>query len=245
MYLSLTKREAVKKQNLHLDCTNCQHMAVSSFCTLKQEELKSLNTYKTTLQVKKKQILFHENDLVRGLHCVHEGKVKLYKTLDDGSTQILRIAKSSDLIGYRGLVGNGRYIATAETIEESVVCFIPKERILELIATNLKFSLGIMAKIAEDISDAENKAISFIQRNSKERLAEALLLMEQSFGVTTDGYIDIILTREELAGITGNVMETAIRILHQWEADGIVTLDKKRIKLNDREALLEISNHID
>ncbi len=235
----------MKKQNIHLDCTHCQHLASSLFCTLKHDELQSLNAHKTTLHVKKKQILFHENDLVRGLHCVHEGKVKLYKTLDDGSTQILRIAKSSDLIGYRGLVGNGRYIATAETIEESVVCFIPKDRILELIAKNLKFSLGIMAKIAEDISDAENKAISFIQRSSKERLAEALLLMEQSFGVTVDGYIDIILTREELAGITGNVMETAIRILHQWEVEGIVTLDKKRICLNNRETLLEISNHID
>lgn len=235
----------MKKQNLPINCTQCQHLAASSFCTLKQDELESLNAFKTTLHLEKKQILFNENDLVRGLHCVHEGKVKLYKTLDDGSRQILRIAKSSDLIGYRGLVGDGRYIATAETIEDCVICFIPKERIFDLIATNLKFSLGIMAKIAEDTSDAENKAINLIQRNSKERLAEALLLMEQSFGKTDDGYIDIILTREELAGVTGNVMETAIRILHQWETEGIVTLDKKRICLNNRIALLEMANHPD
>lgn len=232
----------MKQNRIHLDCTHCQHMAASSFCTLKHQELESLNDDKTTLRVHKKHILFHENDMARGLYCVHEGKVKIYKTLDDGSTQILRIAKSSDLIGYRGLLGSGKYIASAETLEDSIICFIPKEKIFSLIEKSLKFSLGLMSKIAEDISNAENKTMSLIQRSSKERLAEALLLMEQSFGTTLDGFIDIILTREELAGITGNVMETAIRTLHQWESEGIVALDKKRIRISDREALLDIAN---
>jgi CRP-like cAMP-binding protein len=217
-------------------------MATSAFCNLKPEELLLLNQYKTSHRVKKKQTLFYEGETVKGLHCVHEGKVKLYKTLNDGNVQILRIAKGSDLIGYRGLLGDGKYIATAETIEESVICFIPRERIFEFIVNNLKFSLGLMSQIATDISNAENKAINFLQKSSRERLAEALLLMEHSFGTLPDGSIDIRLTREEIAALTGMAVETTIRTLHAWENDKIIALDKKSIRILDHRRLLDISN---
>ncbi len=217
-------------------------MAMSAFCNLKPTELQLLNEYKTTNDVKRKQPVFYENDAVKGLHCVHEGKVKLFKTLNDGSIQILRIAKAGDLLGYRGLLGNGKYIATAETIEDSTICFIPKGRIFEFIAGNLQFSLGLMSKIASDLSEVENRAINFLQKTSKERLSEALLLLEHSFGTTADGFINILLTREEIAGFTGMAVETTIRTLHTWENEGLVTLHKKHIKLSDKTKLLEISN---
>ncbi len=233
----------MKKNTYPIDCTSCQNMATSAFCTLKSSEFILVNRHKVTNYVSKGYTLFNENDAVRGLHCVHEGKVKLYKTLNDGTLQILRIAKGSDLIGYRGLLGNGKYISSAQTIEDSVICFIPKEKIFDLIAKNIQFSLGLMSKIAADISDAENKAINFLQKSSRERLAEALLLLEKSFGVTEDGFIDIRLTREEISEFTGMTVETAIRALRSWENEGLLALDKRqKIKLLDKPKLLEISN---
>lgn len=231
-----------EKKAVHtIDCISCQHRAMSAFCNLKLTELQSLNEHKTTYKVKKKHILFHEGDKVKGLHCVHEGKVKLYKTLNDGSTQIVRLAKSGDLIGYRGLLGNGKYIASAETMEDSIICYIPKEKILEFITHNVNFTLDIMSKIAADTSDAETRAINLLQKSSKERLAETLLLLEQSFGTTAEGYINIQLTREEIAGITGIAVETTVRILHQWHEEGLLELVKKHIRLLQKNKLLELS----
>ncbi len=231
----------MRRSPVKINCTTCQHRAASVFCNLKPDELELLNEYKETFIAKKKQLLFYENDHVKGLFCVHEGKVKLFKTLNDGSIQILRISKSADLIGYRGLLGDGRYIASAETMEDSVICFIPKEKIFHFIANNVSFTLGLMSRIAADISEAETKTINFMQKSSKERLAETLLLLDRSFGVTPDGYINISLTREEIASITGMAIETTIRILHQWEAEGYIELHKKHIRIANRKRILDIS----
>ncbi len=99
----------------------------------------------------------------------------------------------------------------------------------------------MMSKIAADISEVENRSMSFLQKSSKERLAEALLLLETTFGTTADGYINILLTREEIASYTGMVVETTIRTLHAWELEGTITLRKKQIMLSNKTKLLEIS----
>lgn len=220
---------------------SCQHRATSFFCNLKPGELESMNEFKQTYHARKKQVLFNENDSVKGLYCVHSGKVKLYKTTNAGTVQILRIAKDADLIGYRGLLGNGKYIASAEVMEDSVICFIPKEKIFQFIAGNVPFTLDLMSRIAADITEVENKASTYLFKSGKERLAETLLLLEQSFGTNGEGFINIRLTREEIGSITGMVMETIIRILHAWEDEEIVRLDKKYIQILNHEALTNIA----
>lgn len=235
----------MKKAKLNLDCSQCQYKATSAFCNLAPKEIESLNLYKQTINFKKKETIFYEGEYVKGLYCVHQGNVKLYKILNNGNIQILRLAKSSDLIGYRALFGNGQYIASAETLSDATICFIPKEKIFELISNNLNFTLKLMSKIAADISEVEEKAINFIQKTSQERLAEALLLLEKTFGNDNNGYINIHLTRIELAGITGMAIETITRILRIWESDKIVILNKKLIKILNSNSLLELANIID
>lgn len=231
----------MKKQLKNIDCATCQNLTHSSLCSLNDTELFDINDLKQTRQVKKNQIIFQEDETAKGLYCVHKGKIKLYKTFSDGNTQILRISKESELIGYRGLLGNGKYIATGVALEDSILCFIPKEKIFELIAKNVKFTMEIMAKFAHDLSLAENKSVSFIQKNSRARLAETLLLLEKSFGKTPEKYINILLSREEIASIAGMATETAVRVLHEWEQNNIIELNKKYIGILDAAQLFKIA----
>lgn len=225
----------------HPDCMHCPAMSRSVFSTLKEKELKNMAQTKTGRSVKKGQIIFFEGDQVKGLHCIRSGKVKLYKTLDSGDVQILRISRESDIIGYRGLLGDGRYIATAETIEDSEICFVPKHTILEMLTSNLAFSLTLMSKFASDLSEAEEKSIRFVQKSSKERLAEALMILEKNFGTNNDGYIEVNLTRQEIGAFAGLATETIIRTLKSWEEMGVIELRKKLIRIKDRQKLLGIS----
>lgn len=224
------------------DCRNCDVRGDSIFCTLTDKEWQKLNETKSSRAIKKGQVIFFENDTVKGLHSIRAGKIKIYKTLDDGGMQILRISKPGDIIGYRGLLGNGKYIGTAETLEDAEICFIPKQTIMELISSNLQFSLDLMSKFASDLSEAEEKSIRFIQKSSKERLAEALLMLETTFGIDDNGFIQLNLTRHEIAAFAGLATETIIRCLRAWEELGILDLDKKHIKILDKAQLIAISN---
>lgn len=226
----------------HTNCQHCENFPSSVFFPLNEREQTLLNQSKTYRKIRKGQILFFEGDLSKGLHCIGVGKVKIYKTLDDGSTQILRISGAKEIIGYRGLLGDGRYIATAETIEDCEVCFISKEVILELISSNLQFSLRLLSKFASDLSEAEEKSIRFLHKSTRERLADTLLMLEQNFGTDSSGYIQISLTRQELAALTGQATETIIRTLHTMETEGLLQLDKKLICIKNRPRLTSIAN---
>lgn len=227
------------------DCSNCQCLAHSVFNCLNEDELAILNQSKSVRRIRKGQILFFEGDLSKGLHCISSGKVKVYKTLEDGTTQILRISGVNEIVGYRGLLGDGRYIATAETIEESDICFIPRETILHMLSCNQQFSLRLLSKFATDLSEAEEKSIRYLHKSTRERLADALLMLEKNFGKDFKGFIGISLTRQELAALTGQATETIIRSLHQLEEEGVIELDKKLIRIVDHTRLTNISNNTD
>ncbi|MBL7811419.1 MAG: Crp/Fnr family transcriptional regulator [Bacteroidetes bacterium] len=224
-----------------LDCLNCQTIALSVFGTLKRDELSDLNKHKMSLEVKKGSVIFYENNLPSGFYCVHKGKVKVYKTADNGDIQITRLAKDGNIIGYRSMLANEPYKGTAETIEDSIICFIPRHAILELIGKNLDFSLKIMESFAEELDLAQKRSLDILYKSSKERLAEALILLSESFGVDARGFIQIKLTRAELAAITGMVHETVVRTLTEWEKDGLLELDKKLIRIADRRKLLKLT----
>ena len=228
--------------NNKLDCTSCQTLGLSVFCTLKKDELESLNTYKSSFLVKKGQMIFYEANEPPGMYCVHHGKVKVFKTTEEGNIQIVRLAKDGDIIGYRSLLAGEQYRSAAEAIEDSQICLIPKHYIFELLHKNIHLSLKLMENFARELRTAEKKNVDLLHKTSKERLAESLLLLKDTFGLTDKGFIDIVLNREDIANITGMATETVVRCLREWNEDGILELDKKFIKINDTKQLLEIAN---
>ncbi len=223
------------------DCRSCQSIALSVFCTLKPQELEELNLHKVSLEVSKGSVVFYENNMPTGLYCVHEGAVKVYNTSLNGDIQINRLAKNSDIIGYRSLLANEPYKGTAETIKDSTICFIPKSSLYALIGTNIEFSLKMMEAMAKELNRAEQKSLDILFKSTRERLAEAILLLHQTFGLDVRGYINVKLTRGEFAAITGMVHETVVRILAEWEKEGILQLDKKLIKIMNLTELLNIA----
>ena len=101
--------------------------------------------------------------------------------------------------------------------------------------------MELMSRFAEDLSMAENKSVSFVQKDTRARLAEALLLLEKSFGINANGQINIVLTREDIASIAGMATETAVRVLKEWEEEHNVLLEKKFIKINNANKLYSLA----
>ncbi|MDL5051469.1 Crp/Fnr family transcriptional regulator [Oscillatoria amoena NRMC-F 0135] len=226
----------------HLNCVNCQSLALSVFCTLTCAELQELNEHKNSKMVKKGYTIFKEGEKAYGLYCVHEGRAKVYRTDIEGNDQIVRLAKEGDILGYRSLLGNEYYQATAKTLQECTICFIPKEHLYRMLEKNLSLSLKIMEKLSLDIGFAEKRGFDFINKTAHERLAEGLIQLIKAFGTTKEGYINIALTREDLGKLLGMATETVIRALKEWEVEGIISLNKKWIKINLHEQLLNIAN---
>ena len=126
-------------------------------------------------------------------------------------------------------------------MEDMQVCFIPKSEVMGFFNENNKFSMNVMQTICGDLKDADDHMVSLAQKNVKERLAETLLYLEDTFDKNKDGSLHIQLSREELAGIIGTATESCIRLLSEFNKLGLISLESKKITILDRTKLKRLS----
>lgn len=230
------------KKELHLACKDCTVRCYSVFSELSTSDLTELDAEKDSSFCKKGQIIFYEGTHPKGVYVVYSGKVKVYKLGSNAREQIVRLAKPGDILGYRSLIGGDRYYATAETLEDSAICFIPRDILFQLMEKNPGLSMRLMQKLCEDLASAEKKMVEMVQKPVRERMAEALLVLKEKYGLETDNKtLNVVLTREDLANFIGTTTETAIRILSDFKDEKLISLDKKKIALLNIPKLLHES----
>lgn len=222
------------------ECTDCDSRLLGVFCNLDGAALEEFNSHKTDNFYKKGQVIFYEDNDAFGLYCVYSGKIKLYKTGIDGRQQIVRIASNGDLLGYRSLFSDEPYSATAEVLEDAHICCIDKNAFFPVLAKYPELSLNIIKKLAMELRHAEDLATSMAQKSVRERMAELLLILKETYGRETKKgiQIDLRLSREEMAEMIGVTQETAIRLLSEFKQDGLIEVKERDITILDHRRLL-------
>lgn len=222
-------------------CKGCTASTNSVFKHLTPSETNLLETEKHCSVYKKGEILYREGNRISGVYCIIEGILKIYKTGSDGKEQIVAFAKKGDLTGYRSVLSNEPACTTAEVLEDTNICFIPSAVIFQLVRSNGDFSLSLLQLTCRELDQANSIIKDIAQKTVRERLAEALLMLHSTFGVSTDGNLNIILTREELANIVGTATESVIRLLSDFKSEGLIALSGKKIRLENIKKLEKLS----
>lgn len=223
-------------------CGKCSPESCSLFRHLTPEETELLNFEKDFRQYKRGDILYQEGNRISGFFCINNGIIKVFKTGFDGKEQIIRFAKRGDFIAYRSVLSNEPACTSAKVIEDTHVCFIPAEILIQLIKTNPSFSLELLRLACHELGEANSFITDIAQKTVRERLAEILILLVHEFGIDDEKYLKISLTREELANIVGTATESVIRLLSEFKADKLVELNGRKIKVLNIKGLEKISN---
>lgn len=216
------------------------------FCNLSTHELDNFSEDRTNNFYKKGQVIFYEGNRGHGIYCIHKGKVKVHKDRDDGREQIVRLARDGELLGYRSLLGDEPYNATATAIEDSVICYVRKNKFLDVVENNVQLTHKVMKLLTGDLKESERKLVSITQKPALERIGEALLILKEKFGLKDDAKtLDIAITRREIGDLAGVSTETTIRILAELNKTSALHLNGKSIELTDLRKLTELANILD
>ena len=232
----------VKKNFVIPQCELCDSKPQSVFNELPFDELNEISSTKGCNYYRKGQTIFFEGNNAHGIYCVHKGKIKLHKLGLDGKEQIIRFAKDGDIMGYRSLLSGESYSLSATVLEDSSICHIAKDSLLDLINKDPKFTLKVMSLACKEMGKATDMITKLAQKPVRERLAEVVLLLKETFGVRSDGSIDLQLSREEIASLVGTATESCIRILSEFKRDGLIKLEGKNIFILDSKALMKEGN---
>ena len=92
------------------------------------------------------------------------------------------------------------------------------------------------------LGQAEQRTISLTHKNVRGRLAEALIALKECYGEeASTHYLNVYLSREDLASLSNMTTSNAIRTLSSFAEDGLVETEGKRIKIVREDELREIS----
>lgn len=224
-------------------CETCLFSQKTIFSTLNQEELDLVNYEKTCNIYKRGSIILNEGNHSNGFFCVTSGIVKLYKTGIDGKEQIIRFAKKGDVFGYRSILSEELAALSAKVIQDATLCFIPATMLVDLVKRNNAFSMSLMQRTCRELGEANRYILDIAQKTVRERLAEVLLLLKESFGLDAELILQISLTREELANIVGTATESVIRLLSEFKQDQLIEIKGRKIKLINLKGLEKVANN--
>lgn len=225
------------------DCNHCAKRFTNIICNPKNDSIDDINKEKICTPYKKGEYIFKEGTMPHGVFCVNKGKIKLSKQGIDGKEQIIRLIKAGDPLGYRSLLSGDRYSASAIAIEDSGVCFIPKELFLGILNKDSSLTMEMLKLLSDDLRKAEIQITHLAQKPVRERVAESLLFIKETYGFESDGKtINASFSREDIANIVGTATETTIRLLSEFNKDNIIQLNGKKILILDFPKLLKTAN---
>ncbi len=230
----------------HIDCAQCSSRHKSIFCNLECNQLDAFSAAKSCMRYKKGQLIFHEGGHPLGVFCINAGKVKLSRSGPDGKEQIVRLTKEGDVLGYRSMLSGERYAAAATALDDTVICFVPRDVFQTALAESAGLSMKIIQTLAAELGQAERTITDLAQKPVRERLAEGLLFLKGTYGFEEDGAtLAVALSREDIANLVGTATETAIRLLSELRQDKIVEFVGKKIRILDMERLVKTANLYD
>lgn len=203
-----------------------------------------ISANKISNNYKRGQTLFLQGNPGTGVFCIRSGKVKLSRIAHDGKEVIVRIAAAGDVVGHQNLYSDETNTTTATVIEEAQICFIEKSFLLKMIQEHPVIGSNLIKKLSREIEQVETRNAVMSYKNVRERVAELLLSLGQSYGVTelNRTRLDIRLTREEMASMVGTANETVIRFITEFKEDGLIDQEGKTLYILDRKKLLQTAN---
>ena len=225
----------MKSINRGCDLKSC------SFCSqCLREWLPALAAVRQTFRAAKGEILFNEGEKVTGIFFVYEGVVKVHKKWGEKEL-IVRFARAGDIVGHRGLGAETDFPVSATAITASRVCFIGIDFFISSLKVNHEYLFKLMMFFADELKVSERKMRNLAHMPVKGRITQALLFLSNKFGLR-DGFIDLALSRQDLASYAGTTYETVFRVLNELARENLVKLSGKKIGILNKDKLTLITN---
>jgi CRP-like cAMP-binding protein len=224
--------------NLINSCETCTRRW-KNFQHLTKAELDLVNDNRYEATFKPGETIIKQGSPTSNALFMASGMAKSYIEGLNGKNFILSIALPGRLILGPGAYIDSRHTYTVAAITAVQACFINFEIFKQLVRTNGAFAESLLEDISTKSQGTLNRMVNLSQKKMHGRLADALLYFSDVV-FKADEY-DMILSRQELGEMTNMAKECVVRILKELEESGVIYSDSSKVKILDREKLVQIS----
>lgn len=210
------------------------------FSGLSDDELGKIKELVQTARFRKGAVIFQEGDPGEAVYFVKSGKIKIYKSDEEGREYIVHIFQEGDVFAEAVLLGGASYPASAEAVEDSIVGFIKNSDLEKLISQNLQIALKIIKIMAGRLRETQEQIRNLAFRDTYDRTACMLHKICLDYGQRTQNGIEVDLpfTRQEMAALVGTSRETVTRVLSDMKKNGIIDMTRQKIIVLNEKKLM-------
>jgi len=207
---------------------------IELFAYLTDQELDSINNLLAVKRFKKNEVILHEEDTNKFMYIVLSGRVRVIQITEDGKEILLAIHQAGEFFGEMSFIDGKTSPATIVAADDSVISIISRDEFYSTIYTHKKVLYNLLLILCSRLRESWEKIQLLNLKNASERLKILFYILSNKYGEKTAKGItlNIKLTHQDMAEMTGMARETVTRVLDKWNKEGEISiLGNKLIQL--------------
>jgi len=184
--------------------------------------LTKLPVGRTIQEHKADEAIFSQGEAADAVYCVREGKVKLTVVSTQGKEAVVAILPEGSFFGEGCLAGQLFRMATASTIQRSVILRVTKQAMVALLHSDPEFAERFLGYLLTRNIRMEADLVDHLFNSSEKRLARLLLLLA-NFGQESKP-IPLVakISQETLAEMVGTTRSRVSFFLNRFRKLGFI-----------------------
>lgn len=221
-----------------MHCISCKCKS-PLFMLLSDEELEEIQSNRVNVIFKPGETLRKQGTVMTHVISVNHGLAKLYLEGVDHRNAILRLVKPTSFIGGPGIYLDLMHHYTVTALMESSVCFIDIHVFKKIIKQNNKFAEEFMKDFSRNTIAVYNRLIYLTQKQMPGRMADTLLYLFND--IFQKNKFPMLVSKQDLADLSAMSKDSAVKVLREFQNDGIIRINDHEMELLNPEGLSTIS----
>ncbi len=219
---------------------------VNVFQNVDDQDLDHIVQNSITRSIEEDGFFFFQGDAADYLYVLIRGQVKLLQTDPKGHQVNLRTIYPWQVFGALGAVrDDALYPATAQALENSTALAIRGIYLREMMKTRPALSLGLMSFMTTYIEEMQSRYRELATERVEQRIARALLRLTSQAGQKSEGGIDLVFSRQDLAEMSGTTLYTVSRVLAEWERQHLVQTGRGKVRITNPHEMVRIAEGLE
>lgn len=227
-----------------LDITNIRSLPI--FQGLSQAEVEAILSESQVRRVPEGSFFFQQEDAAEHTYLLAKGQVKLLQVTADGQQVILNVISPYQVFGLVAFTPGNIYSASAQAAVDCEAYSWTQEQLSRLSRRYPQLALNAIQVMAARVKEFQGQISTLSTERVERRLARAILRLANQVGrKVEDGVlIDMTVTRQDLAEMSGTTLFTVSRILSQWERQGLIDSGRERVLVRRPHGLVVIAEDL-
>jgi CRP/FNR family transcriptional regulator, cyclic AMP receptor protein len=211
---------------------------VDIFADLSEPEMQAIAAAAPMRTYPAGALLFSPHQPVEALFILKKGRVRIFRVSPDGRALTTALVTPGTVFGEMVLLGQQMHDNFAEALDEVIVCVMSRADVHRFLLSDPRIAARISEILGRRVAELERRLSDTVFKSVPARIAATLCLLaaEQQKRPLGRG-VQIALTHEQIAALTGTSRETTTKVLDEYADRGLLRLGRGKVTILDPDTI--------